>query len=201
MPKQPLNFLRKYPLLKFLLFFHAVAITFLAALYYMQVDAVLWGSILSVPVMRKADGNWLYQRIAGGPFLMLPWNLLPQHVLWLGLDILIWGSLTICWTWRVVGNELRRQVAGREKAAAHKLREAEEASAAAARRMREAEAWEQRLEGARVAVWRLASRRRRIGNWKRRHTWKTKDAEAKKMNAALTRLKTEVSDLRRRLRA
>ena len=112
MLKRLLDTVREYPLLKLLLFFHGMAIAILAALYYMRVDAVLWGSILAVPVVKDADGNWVYQHIAGGPFVMLPWNLLPQHVLWVALDVLITGSLTIWWGWWAVGDELRRQVAG-----------------------------------------------------------------------------------------
>ena len=195
MLKQLLDTVRKYPLLKLLLFFHGLAIAILVAFYYMQADAVLWGSVLSVPMIKNADGKWIYQRIAGGPFAMLPWNLLPQHVLWLGLDVLIVGSLTIWWSWWMVGEELRHQVAGREKAAAGKLQEAEQQSAAADHRMREAEAWEQRLKEreSRVEARESEAATRELNV--QAHL-QEKDAEVKKMSTALTRLKTEVSELR-----
>lgn len=200
MLKQLLDTVRKYPLLKLLLFFHGLAIAVLGTLYYMQVERVLRGSILYVPVVRDADGKWIYQRIAGDPFLMLPWNLLPQHVFWLGLDILIFGSLTIWWTYRVVGDELRYQVADREKAAAGKLQEAEQQRAAADHRMGEAEAWEQRLKEreSRVEARESEAATRELNVQAHIHE---KDEEVKKMSTALTRLKTEVSDLRKRLRA
>ncbi|MDE0207113.1 MAG: hypothetical protein OXP66_13940 [Candidatus Tectomicrobia bacterium] len=57
MLKRLLDTVREYPLLKLLLFFHGMAIAILAALYYMRVDAVLWGSILAVPVVKDADGR------------------------------------------------------------------------------------------------------------------------------------------------
>jgi len=195
MLKRLLDTIRKCPLLKLLLFFHGMVIAVLVAVYYMQADAVLWGSVLSVPMIKDADGKWIYQRLAGGPFAMLPWNLLPQHVLWLGLDVLIVGSLTIWWAWRCVEEELRYQLAGREKAAADKLLEAEEESAAAERRMREAEAWEQRLKT--HESW-LEARESEVADRElaaQAHTEK-KDAEVKKMSVALTRLKTEVRNLR-----
>ena len=195
MLKRLLDTIRKCPLLKLLLFFHGMVIAVLVAVYYMQADAVLWGSVLSVPMIKDADGKWIYQRIAGGPFAMLPWNLLPQHVLWLGLDVLIVGSLTIWWAWRCVEEELRCQLAGREKAAADKLLEAEEESAAAERRMREAEAWEQRLK---THESRVEARESEVADRElaaQAHTEK-KDAEVKKMSVALTRLKTEVRNLR-----
>jgi len=199
MLKQLLDTVRKYPLLKLLLFFHGLAIAILVAFYYMQADAVLWGSVLSVPMIKNADGKWLYQRIAGGPFAMLPWNLLPQHVLWLGLDVLIAGSLTIWWSWRMVGDELRHQVAGREKAAADKLLAAEEESAAAARRRREAEAWEQRLKESESRVEARESEAANRELQAQAHI-EEKDAEVRKMSVALTRLKTEVSELRKEVR-
>ncbi|MDE0206681.1 MAG: hypothetical protein OXP66_11720 [Candidatus Tectomicrobia bacterium] len=191
--------LRNYPLLKLLLFFHTMVITALAALYYMRADAMLWGSILSVPVVKDADGNWLYQRIAGGPFAMLPWKLLPQHVLWVALDVLIAGSLTIWLSWWRVGHELRRQVAGREKAAADKLQEAAQQCAAAGSRMQKAEAWEQRLKALES---RLETRESEMVNreLEAQAHMEGKDAEVKKMNQALTRLKEENRGLRKQLR-
>ena len=200
MLKQLVETVRKYPLLKYLLCFHAVAIAALTALYYMRADTMLRGSVLSIRVVRDADGKWLYQHFAGGPFLMLPWKLLPQHVLWLALDLLVFGSLTICVVYRFTGNALRRQAAGREKAAADKLLEAEGESAAAERRMREAEAWEQRL---RVRESQLEARESETANREleaQAHV-REKDAEVTKMSVALTRLKGEVSELRKRLRA
>ena len=199
MLNQLVDTVRKYPLLKLLLFFHGIAIAVLVALYYMRVDAVLWGSILSVPVMRGADGNWLYQRIAGGPFVMLPWKLLPQHVLWLGLDVLIVGSLTIWLTCRMAGNELRHQVAGREKAAADKLQEAVEQSAAADRCMREAEAWEGRLKGRESRVEARESEAANRELQVQAHT-EEKDAEMRKMSTALARLKNDNKALREELK-
>ena len=195
MLKRLLDAVRNHTLLKLLLFFHGVVIAALVTFYYQQAETALWGSRLYVPVVRDADGNWRYQMVARGPSLLLPWNLPPQHVLWLGLDILIAGSLTIWWTWRIVGDELRHQVAGREKAAADKLLEAEEARAAADRRMRQAEAWEQRLK-ARES--RVEARESSVVNQEleaQAHI-EEKDAEVKKMSVALTRLKTEVRKLR-----
>ena len=186
-------------LLKLLLFFHSMAIAILAALYYMRVDAVLWGSKLVVPVVKDAEGNWVYQHIAGDPFVMLPWNLLPQHVLWVALDVLIAGSLTIWWGWWSVGDELRRQVAGREKAAADKLQEAVQQSAAADSRMREVEEREQQLKALEL---RLTARESEAvkREMETQAIVEGKDAEVKKMSAALTRLKTEVGELRKEAR-
>ena len=126
MLKRLLETVRKYPLLKLLLCSHAMVIAVLAALYYQQAETALWHSRLYVPVTRDAEGEWLYQIVARGPSLLLPWHLLPQHVFWLGLDILIFGSLTMWLAYRIAGKELRHQVAGREEAAAEKLLEAEE---------------------------------------------------------------------------
>ncbi len=187
MLKRLLETVRKYPLLKLLLFFHGMVITALVAYYYQQAETVLWHSVLYVPVVRNVEGEWLYQIIARGPSLLLPWNLLPQHVFWLGLDILIFGSLAIWWTCRIMGDELRYQVAGREKAAADKLLEAGEESAVADRRMREAEEREQRLE---VRESEAANR-----ELKAQAQVEDKDAEMKKMSVALTRLKKENKDL------
>ena len=195
MLKRLLDIIRKYPLLQLLLFFHGLVVAVLAALYYTQADPMLWGSLLYVPVARDADGNWGYQMIARGPSLMLPWNLLPQHVFWLALDVLILGSLTIWYAWRVVGDELRYQVAGREKAAADKLQEAARQSAAADRRMREAGEWEQRLKALEL---RLAARESEAVDRElevQAHL-EGKDVEVEKMSAALTRLKRENRELR-----
>lgn len=195
MLKRLLETVRKYPLLRTMLFFHGAFIAVLVGLYYAQADTMLWGAVLSVPVMRKADGGWIYQHVARGPSLALPWHLLPQHVFWVGLNMLVFGSLTIWWTWWMMGDELRQQVASREKAAADKLLEAEERNAAADLRMREAEAWEQRLKALES---RLEARESEAGDRElaaQAHVEK-KDAEVKKMNQALTRLKTEVRRLR-----
>ena len=182
-----------------MLFFHGMFIAILVGLYYLQADTMLWGAVLSVPVMRGADGKWLYQRVARGPSLALPWHLLPQHVIWVGLNMLVFGSLTIWWTWWMMGDELRKQVAGREKAAADKLLEAEEQSAAADRRMQEAEAWAGRLKALES---RLEDRKSEAGNRElaAQARVEEKDAEVRKMNQALTRLKTEVSELRKEVR-
>lgn len=200
MLKRLLDTVRKYPLLKLLLFFHGMLIAVLVAYYYQQAETALWHSVLYVPVARDAEGERLYQVIARGPSLLLPWNLLPQHVFWLGLDILMFGSLAIWWSWRMMGDELRHRVAGREKAAEDKLQEAVEQSAAADRCMREAEVWERRLKGreSRVEARESEAANRELQAQAR---MEEKDAEVKKMNTALARLKTEVSDLRKRLRA
>ena len=192
MLKRLLETVRKHPLLKLLLFFHGMVITALVAYYYQQAETVLWDSVLYAPVVRNVEGEWLYQIIARGPSLLLPWNLLPQHVFWLGLDILIFGSLAIWWTCRIMGDELRYQVAGREKAAADKLLEAGEESAVADRRMREVEEREQRLE---VRESEAANR-----ELKAQAQIEDKDAEMKKMGVALTRLKKENKDLEGEIR-
>jgi len=199
MLKRLLATVRQYPLLKLLLSFHGVVIVVLAALYYQQAETALWDSQLFVPIIKDEAGNWRYQKVARGPSLLLPWHLLPQHVFWLGLDILIFGWLTIWCTWRITGRELRRQVAGREKAAADKLQEAAEESAAADRRVREAEEREQRLK---MRESQLEARESDAGNREleaRAHI-EGKDAEVKKMSTALTRLKTENSELRKEVR-
>lgn len=195
MLKRLLETVRKYSLLKLLLFFHVMVIAILVAFYYQQAETALWGSRLYVPVVRDADGNWRYQMVARGPSLLLPWNLPPQHVLWLGLDILIVGSLTMWLAYWIVGDELRHQVAGREEAAADKLLAAEEQSVAADSRMRAAEAWEQRLKAreSRVEPRESAVVNRELETQARTEE---KDAEVKKMSVALTRLKTEVRKLR-----
>ena len=194
MLKQLLETVRKYPLLKLLLFFHGMVITALVAYYYQQAETVLWHSVLYAPIIRNVEGEWLYQIIARGPSLLLPWNLLPQHVFWLGLDILVFGSLAIWWTCRIMADELRYQVAGREKAAADKLLEAGEESAVADRRMREVEEREQRLV---VRESRAAARESEAANreLEAQAQVEDKDAEMKKMSVALTRLKKENKDL------
>jgi len=191
--------LRTYPLLKLLLFFHGIIIAVLVAYYYGQAEAALWRSVLYVPVGWDAEGERLYKIIARGPSLLLPWNLLPQHVLWLGLDILIFGSLSIWWTHRMMADELRYQVAGREKAAADKLEEAAQQNAAADSRMQKAEAWEQQLKALEL---RLAARESEAvkREMETQAIVEGKDAEVKKMSAALTRLKTELGELRKRSR-
>ena len=199
MLKRFLETVRKYPLLKLLLCSHAMVIAVLAAYYYQQAETAIWHSVLYVPVARDTEGEWLYQIIARGPSLLLPWNLLPQHVLWLALDILIFGSLTMWLAYRIVGEELRNQVAGREKAAADKLQGAVEESAAADRRMREAEAREQRLK---VLESRAAARESEAANREleaQAHV-EGKDAEMNKMSVALTRLKRENKDLQGEVR-
>ena len=200
MLKPLLEPVRKYPVLKLLLFFHGIIIAVLVAYYYGQAETALWRSILYVPVGWDAEGGRLYKIIARGPSLLLPWNLLPQHVLWLGLDILVFGSLSIWWTYRMMADELRYQVAGREKAAADKLQEAATQSAAAASRMREAEDREQRLE---VRESRLSARESEAvkREMEAQAVVEGKDAEVKKMSTALSRLKTELGELRKRSRA
>ena len=198
MLKRLLETVRKYPLLKLLLCSHGMVIAILVAFYYKQGDK-LWYSVLQIPVARDADGTRLYQTIARGPSLLLPWHLLPQDVFWLALDILIFGTLTMWLAYWIVENELRQQVAGREKAAADKLREAGEQSAAADRRMREAEGWEQRLK---VLESRAAAREFEAVNreLEAQAYIEGKDVEVKKMSGALTRLKTEARYLRQEVR-
>ena len=157
--------MRKYPLLKLLLCAHVGVLTVLVAYYYTQAGT-LWDSKLYMPVGRNAEtGEMLYQVIARGPSLLLPWNLLPQDVFWLGLDVLVFGTLAMCLAHGIVKDELRGRVAGREKEAADKLREAGERSAAADRRMRDAQAWERMLEAreARMAEREAKAARRRGG--------------------------------------
>ena len=193
-----LETLRNYPLLKLLLCFHGAVVAILVAFYYKQAH-VVWYAALQVPVGRAEDGTRLYQTLARGPSLLLPWHLLPQDVLWLAVDILIFGTLTMCLAYRVVGDELRGQIAGREKAAADKLREAGEQRAAADRRMRDAEGWEQRLK---VRESRAAAREFEAVNREAdaQAHMEAKDVEVDKMSAALTRLKTEARDLRQEVR-
>lgn len=193
-----LETLRKYPLLKLLLCFHGMIVAILVAFYYKQAH-VVWYSVLHVPVGRAEDGTRLYQTLARGPSLLLPWHLLPQDVFWLALDILIFGTLTMWLTYLIVENELRHQVADREKAAADKLREAGEQSAAADRRMREAEGWEQRLKAreARAAAREFEAVNREADA---QAHMDAKDVEVEKMSAALTRLKTDARDLRQEVR-
>ena len=70
----------------------------------------LWDSVLYLPVGSDAEtGEQLYQIIARGPSLLLPWNLLPQHVFWLAVDVLIVGTLAMCLAYAIVRNELRGQ--------------------------------------------------------------------------------------------
>ena len=199
MLKRLLETVRKYPLLKLLLFFHGMLVAVLVAYYYQQAETALWHSVLYVPVARDAEGERLYQIIARGPSLLLPWNLLPQHVFWLGLDILMFGSLAIWWSWRMVGDELRHQVAGREKAAADKLQEAVEQSAAADHCLREAEAWERRLKGRESRVEARESEAANRELQAQAHM-EEKDAEVKKMNTALARLKNDNKALREELK-
>ena len=199
MLKRLLATVRKYPLLKLLLCSHAMIIVVLLAYYYLQAETALWHSLLYVPIIRNTEGEWLYQIVARGPSLLLPWHFLPQHVFWLALDILVFGSLTMWLAYRIVGNEVGHQVAGREKAAADKLLEVEEESAAADDRMREAGAREERLK---VLESRVATRESEAANRElktQRHV-EDKDAEMNKMSVALRRLKGEKKDLQDEVR-
>jgi len=190
---------RKCPFLSPLLCLYSVVMAVLAAFYY-QHGFKLWYAVLRVPAYINDDGEWMYQIVARGPSVLLPRHLLPQHVFWMALAILIAGSVTIWWAWRSVENELKHQLAGREKAAEDKLLEAGEASAAADRRMRETEKWEQRLKARESQVEARESEAVNRELTAQAHT-EEKDAEVRKMSVALTRLKTEVSELRKRLRA
>lgn len=198
MLKRLLETVRKYPILSPFLCLYGVVIVVLAAFYY-QYGFRLWYAVLRVLTRNDADGKWAYQNVARGPSLLLPWNLLPQHVFWLALAVLAIGSLTIWWAWRSVGDELRYRLAGREKAAEDKLQEAAQQSAAADSRMREAEAWEQRLKARESQA---EARESEVANRElaaQAHT-EEKDAEVRKMSVALTRLKTEVTGLRKEVR-
>ena len=198
MLKRLLETVRKCPFLSPLLCLYGVVIAVLAGFYYRQ-GFKLWDAVLRVPAYKNEDGEWMYQIVARGPSVLLPRHLLPQHVFWMALAVLIAGSVTIWWAWRCVENELGHQLAGREKAAEDKLQEAAERSAAADRRMREAEEWEQRLKALES---RLEARESEVVNRElaaQAHT-EEKDAEVRKMSAALTRLKTEVSKLRKEVR-
>ena len=190
---------RKYPLLKLLVFSHAVVVAVLVAYSYKQAGD-LWDSVLCVPVDSHAEtGERLYQIIARGPSLLLPWNLLPQDVFWLAVDVLVVGTLAICLAYPIVRDELRGQLARREKAAADQLREAGEQSAAAERRMREAHTRELRLEGIES---RLGVRASEVANREgsvQAHV-EAKDAEMDKMSMALARLKRENRDLRKEVK-
>ena len=186
--KRLLPQLRTFRLLRLLVFFHGMAIAILAALHYSQ-GSKLWNARLYLEIGTE------YVFPARGASLLLPWNLLPHDVAWLALDALVFGTLTICLTYRIVGDELRGEIAGREQAAADKLREAKEQSTAADCRIREAQAWEQRLK---VIESRLAAREFEVVNREaeaQAHV-EGKDAEVKKMSGALTRLKKEVKQLR-----
>jgi len=199
MLKRLLETVRKYPLLKLFLCSHAMVIAILVAYYYQQAETALWHSELYVPVATDAEGERLYQIIARGPSLLLPWNLLPQHVFWLGLDILIFGSLTMWLAYRIVGDELQHQLADREKATAGKLQEAEEKSITADHRIREAEEREQKLK---MLESQAAARESEAANLEleaQTHV-EGKDAEMKKMSVALTRLKRENKDLQGEIR-
>lgn len=199
MLKPLLTAVRKYPLLKLLVCSHGLVVAILLAYYYKQAG-MLWYSVLYMPAGRDAEtGERLYQIIARGPSLLLPWNLLPQDVFWLAVDILVFGTLTMCLAYRSVKDELRGQVAGREKEAADKLREAEERGAAADRRMREAQAWEERLKaiGSRMAARESEVARREADA---QAYVEGKDAEMEKMSVALTRLKGESRDLRKEVK-
>ena len=200
MVKRFLETLRKYPLLKLLLCSHASVVAILVAYYYYERAGMLWDSLLYMHVATDVEtGEKLYQIIARGPSLLLPWNLLPQDVFWLAVDILIVGTLTMCLAYRTAGDELRGQVAGREKEAADRMREAGERRAAADRRMREAEEREQALK---VLESRAAARDSEAANRELQAQTRVgdKDAELKKMSLALTRLKTENKDLRAEVR-
>ena len=194
MLKPLLAAVRKHSLLKLLLCSHGLVIAILVAYYYKQAG-MLWRSVLYMPIGWDAEtGERLYQIIARGPSLLLPWNLLPQDVFWLAVDILVFGTLTMCLAYGSVKDELRGQVAGREKEAADKLREAEERSAAADRRMREAEEWEQRLEVRDSGIAARESEMTRREADAQAYV-EDKDAEMEKMNLALERLKREAGEL------
>ena len=143
----------------------------MATFYYQQAKTALWHSLLHVPVVRDSESEWLYQIVAHGPSLLLPWHLLPQqHVFWLVLDILISGSLTVWLASWLTGKKLRHQVAGLEKAAAD-------------RHLREAERWEHKLKVFETQA----------------HV-KAENTQVKKISTALTRLKNDSKALRDEVR-
>ena len=193
-----LETVRKYPLLRLLLFFHGMAIALLSAYYYSQGNK-LWRSALVVLIGLDENGNRIALYPVRGASLLLPWHLLPHDVAWLALDALVFGTLTIWLAYRIVGDEVRWQVAGRERAAADKLREATKLDAAAERRMQEAKAWEQRVQAIEA---RVAAREFEVVNREaeaQAHV-EGKDVEVEKMSGALTRLKGEARDLREEVR-
>lgn len=195
-----LETIRKYPLLKLLLYSHAFVVAVLVAYYYYERAGLLWDSLLYMHVATDAEtGEKLYQIVARGPSLLLPWNLLPQDVFWLAVDVLIVGTLTMCLAYRTVGDELRRQVADREKAATDSMREADERSAAADQRMRDVQAWEQRLEARESGIAGRESEATRREADARAYV-EGKDAEIDKMNVALARLKGEAWELRKEVK-
>ena len=194
MLKRLLETLRKYPLLRLLLFFHGMAVAILVAFYYSQGNK-LWRTALVIMIGFDDEGGRVPIYPARGASLLLPWNLLPQDVAWLALDAVIFGTLTICLTYWIMGDELRGQIAGREKVAADTLREATERAVAADRRMREAEAWAQRLDDIEA---RVAAREFEVVNREaeaQAHV-EAKDAEVEKMSQALARLKRKNKELR-----
>lgn len=95
MLKRLLKTLRRYPLLRMLLFFHGMAVAILTAFYYSQGNK-LWRTALVFMIGFDDEGGRVPVYPARGPSLLLPWNLLPQDVAWLALDAIIFGSLTIC---------------------------------------------------------------------------------------------------------
>lgn len=197
MLKPLLGIVRKSPLLRLLVFFHGLAVVFLTALYYIQ-GHKLWNAAL-VRIVDSNAGPKIVGYPARGASLLLPWHLLPHDVAWLALDALVFGGLTICYTYWLTKGELKKWVDEVEGAAADKLREAEERSAAADQRMRKAQAWEQKLEARESGIAGRESEAARREADARAYV-EGKDAEIDKMNVALARLKGEAGDLRKEVR-
>ena len=197
MLKPLLGVVRRSPLLRLLLFFHGLAVVFLTVLYYSQ-GHKLWNAAL----VRIVDGNAERKvgvSLARGASLLLPWHLLPHDVAWLALDALVFGGLTICYTYWLTKGELKKRVDDVEGAAAAKLREATEQDIAVKRRMREAQAWERRLEARESGIAERESEAARREADARAYV-EDKDADIDKMNVALARLKREAGDLRTEVR-
>jgi hypothetical protein len=172
-----------------LVFFHGIAVPILTAYYYRYGDR-LWNARLYLD-----DGT---ESIfpARGAALLLPWNLLPHDVAWLAADVLVFGTLTICLTYWIVGDELKSQLVGREQAAADKLKEADQRSKEADTRSKSAEAREQ---AARAAERKAEERELMATNREaeaQAHI-EAKDIEVDKMSRALARLKQQNKDMRK----
>lgn len=184
--------LRHVRLLRLLLMFNGMVIAILTVVYYAQ-DDKLWEASLYVKVGTE------YVFPARGPALLLPWNLLPHDVAWLGADALVFGTLTICLTYWLASDEATKEVAGRERAAADKLKEAVRMGALVERRLQEAKAREQSAQAAE----RLAEDRELVAAKRDEEAqvhMMDKDVEVTKMSQALTRLKQHNKDLQKAVR-
>ena len=187
--------MRGFHALKLLLIYHVIFLGILAA-YYFKFNDRLWNAELFM--MTPIGDNIVRQPklIARGAELILPWNLLPHDVILLAAYALVAGTLTICLAYWLVADELRREVAGREQAAAERLEEATRLNAEAEACLRTAKA---REDAARAAE-RKAEERERAAARREAEAQahiEAKDAEVERMSKALTRLKQQNRDLRK----